>query len=766
MLASNVLLVLGVLTSFASADKPSRGAFSSSWPNLIRWTSDPPGHAAVASVPLGRDDPLFFTQALEHGAMHLGEHTVQGQPVAWWDAEKTHPRRMVLRWIADEMPATIASDPRRQESPSENAGWSFSYRLLEGNTAADSIPWQWALRNVPLEQTDYEMYQLDLSNQQKRVGLRLGARHEDRIYWWQFVRADWISRGPVCDIVRAGGPIYNGETTIHSSVYLVLYNNGVIEAYSNFVNNMREGMGRDFSGIPVIAFDVPGAVEVNHILDGSQSVFDLGSVTINMGSSANFADEEFPASLKIENSVVVWQPWQDQQIRDKFLIERDEVPETHKKHAPTEGGHDTYWVTKIGDATIPKGAARSVRFTLSLSAAPAQVTRYQAPGWWHAITGNLPTSSRLPVVWWAMRNALDRTRYGYFLKTPKVAPFEYGRHNEDHDGTLAAGMSLLGWAADSTMYLSKSLPPAYWHADLAIDHVNYRGRELNYFSWQWIVPPYHRWIELPYAYWTTSDPYLLDVAQFAADSWYAFVKTNRPHRHFGRDALAVADMLTLYETTAQRIYLARSREMLALVRDSYDQWDIYRPGHQAGAGTNGVGRSEDYDYIPSLLARLHVQLLETGAEKIPQSEQEESWRFIKRMAELVRDRRGNGWLEHRVNLQYVVLTALADRYPDEASEWIELLKEYNQEVGMSERKSGSKAYSFALSALKFDSWAWGATWSRGELLVSPHMDLLNSPGAPDTAVVSTPDGSVTLRVVADAVEVVGDPPCRVRISPK
>ena len=53
----------------------------------------------------------------------------------------------------------------------------------------------------------------------------------------QFVRADFVQRGPVFDVLRAGGPIYNGRTSIHGDVYLVLYANGVIEAYAHFVNN-------------------------------------------------------------------------------------------------------------------------------------------------------------------------------------------------------------------------------------------------------------------------------------------------------------------------------------------------------------------------------------------------------------------------------------------------------------------------------------------------------------------------------------------------
>ncbi|MEW6752481.1 MAG: hypothetical protein AB1505_16065 [Candidatus Latescibacterota bacterium] len=54
----------------------------------------------------------------------------------------------------------------------------------------------------------------------------------------------------------------------------------------------------------------------------------------------------------------------------------------------------------------------------------------------------------------------------------------------------AAGVPALGEAAPL---------PAYWWAGVAIDHTNVTVHELPKCRWQWIVQPYHRWLELVHA---------------------------------------------------------------------------------------------------------------------------------------------------------------------------------------------------------------------------------------------------------------------------
>jgi len=637
-----------------------------------------------------------------------------------------------------------------EPTPSDNAGWSFDYTMVEGNEG--EVEWQPVVRGLPLEETEYEMYQLDLTRENRRLGLRMGLRWNDRIYWWQFIRADFLQRGPVFDILRVGGPIYNEDTTLQADLYLILYANGVIEAYPHFITHTREGIGTEVRGIPVIAFDAPNTDSMDYVLDGSRGAFGLGPYALDLATSAGYASPEHPGSLRREGDVVVWQPWEDQQIFGGLLVTQEGVPEVNLIDDGRRGAPD-FWVTKVGQQTIPRGVARSVPFRLSLGAAPPKVAKYQAPPWWHAECEALPTGDSslvsrkgypyLPVVWWAVPRALERAEL-YDAPDPICHPFELGRSPSNSDGSLGAAYVTLGNATGAWQFNERAIVPAYWWADIAVDHIDFTVHEIPKYSWHYLVQPYMRWSELIFAYYETGDPYLLQIAKLTADGYYRFFVTNRPHRFVGRDALGCADMLELYRCTGDTIYLDRVREMLAEARRSYGQLDEYMPGHQSGSGPNGVARRPSYDYIPMVLGRLHVQLLETGGMLLDTDEQEECWEFIRLVATICAENAGGGWDMRRTSLSYYVLTALADRYPEEEDRWLGLMMKWNAEMGLPEGHDGGKMWSWVNSAIRFDAWSWGATWEDGELYVRPRATVYDV-RAPRQAVISTPKGDVKLR---------------------
>lgn len=705
---------------------------------------------ALAAIPLPRDVRPDLVAALEHGTLLVEGARLQAQPVAWRPGHRI-PRRVLARWLSPDMPELLSGSCQIDAAARTDAGWSYSYRMLQGTEG--NVPWKTALRNVPMEETEYEMYQLDLSHGGRTLGLRLGLRRSGQLYWWQYIRADFLFRGPVFDVLRVGGPIYNEESTIQSDLHLVLHANGVVGAMAHFSNHQREGVGTDTHGIPVLAFDVPGTEGVQHRLTGDESRFDLGGCQLDIGLSSGFADADRPGSLATEGDAVVWQPWLDQQIWGELLVEREGIPDHRLLAGVGEGQHltsqqraqaDRYWVATIGDELIPRGVARSVPFTLSLSAAPPEVVRYQAPAWWHAQCEALPLGPRLPTSWWAMPHAVQMAEAEYPTPHPRGGPFELGRRSRDSDGTLGASLLLLGHAAESDGLCDEALLPAYWWADLAIDHVDFTCHELPKYSWQWIVQPYQRWLELVHVYWDTGDPYLLETARFAADAYYRFFWTNRPHRFVGRDALGVADLLALYEGTGEDVYLQRAREILAEGRRSYGQTDHYWPGHQSGCGPNGVARAADYDYIPMVLARLHVQMLEAADGALPEDEEEDAWGFVRFIAQLLEERgNGEGWVQRATSLSYVVLTALVDRFPEEEERWLTLLRQRNARHDLPAGHDGGKAYCWTISALRFDSWAWGAEWHDDVLHLYP-TSLLADVRAPHRATVNTPRGAVDL----------------------
>lgn len=720
-------------------------AADAAWPPLQTGVV---GEAQVgtAAVPLPQDAPAAWTRGLTSGTVTVDGIRLQAQTVARWPNRS--PRRLMVRWLGSRLPVRLQGGLAVADRADSTAGWDFAYELVAAS--ADSVPWKTAVRNVPLEETQYEMYQVNLTHADRHLGVRLGMRRGDKLYWWQFVRADFVQRGPVFDVLRVGGPLYNEESTLQTDLYLVLYANGVVDAYVHFVNHQREGVGTSTHGIPVLAFDVPHAPDLCVQLDGSATHFNLRDCVLDLGAGAAYGSPEYPGELDVQNGLAVWQPWADQRVWGQLLVDAEGIPEHRIVRGRGEGQDllneqrskaDQFWVARAGEEFFPRGLARSVRFRLSLGDAPPVIRRYEAPGWWHALAGTLPTGGRLPTFWSALPHALRLAEAQYDEPHPRGGfPFEVGRSSRDSDGTLGAALLLLGHAADRPDLCRQALLPAYWWADIAINHVDYTVHELPKYSWQWIVQPYHRWLELVHAYWYTGDPYLLETARFAADSYYRFFWTNRPHRSVGRDALPVADLLALWQGTGERVYWERARDILAEARRSYEQTDDYWPGHQSGCGPNGVARQPSWDYVPMLLGRLHVQLLWTGTQLLSHAQKTEIHEFLRFVAELAAERGGTGWARRGTSLSYPVLTALAEEYPHEADRWLGLLAQRNRQQGMPGSHDGGKPFSWVTSALWLDAWTWGARWQAGKLTAEPHAALLSISDAPRSALVSTPAG--------------------------
>ena len=736
--AARVLMSIAAV-ALASTGTAASGATDDPWRVIDvaqpRASAEDPGtvagklsSACVLAAPIAWNAGLDSTDAK---VATVAGATRQMQYVAY--GPDGTPTRAIARWLASEGQLQTA-----------DAGWSWDYRLLAQDTTAAWVP---RVRDLPLEQTQYEMYQLDLSHPAtgQELGLRLGLRHNGRLYWWQFIRADFIERGPVFSTLRVGGPIYNEESTLQADLYLVLWANGLIEAYAHFINHQRETRPLDLEGVPVIAFSRSSEDEIDIPLDGSQAVHPFGDHQLDLGQSVGYGSPEKPGSLTTEGDVVVYQPWLDQEIYGSLLVDEEGIPDANRIAGQSRGGEDGYWVAKLGDHTFPAGVARTVRFTVSPRGQPTRVQHFDAPGWWHAQRRALPTGGDetgdgyLPVKWWAVPRALE-VGADYGDPHPAHGEFMLGCAGRDTDGALGAAMLLLGRATGASSHIDGALLPAYWWADVAVDHTSFTVHELPKYSWQYIVQPYQRFVEIAYAYQETGDPYLLETATFVADAYYRFFKTNRPHRFVGRDALGGSGLLALYELTGKEIYLDRLRDIMAEARRSYGQTEHYWPGHQSGSGPNGVAREPSWDYIPMLLARLHVQMLETAAGDLPPQEEADAWDFVRRMAELVDGKPDGGWIMRATSLAYVCLTALADRYPKEADLWVAMLNRWNAASQTPDEHDGGKTYSWVTSALRFDAWAWGATLRDGTLQFDPKPALLNDPRAPKSAQVWTPDG--------------------------
>jgi len=86
-----------------------------------------------------------------------------------------------------------------------------------------------------------------------------------------------------------------------------------------------------------------------------------------------------------------------------------------------------------------------------------------------------------------------------------------------------------------------------------------------------------------------------------------------------------------------------------------------------------------------------------------------------------------GWVQRGTSLSYVVLTALADRFPKEAGRWIDVLRERNDRQEMPESHDGGKAFCWTLSALWLDACPRRARAPQKRVRRSPlTADILNT----------------------------------------
>lgn len=142
-----------------------------------------------------------------------------------------------------------------------------------------------------------------------------------------------------------------------------------------------------------------------------------------------------------------------------------------------------------------------------------------------------------------------------------------------------------------------------------------------------------------------------------------------------------------------------------------------------------------------VIARLHVQMIEAARGGLSPAEEIEAWEFIKFLVLHVQEKRDPaGWVARMTELSAYVLTALADKFPEEEEKWIGVLREFMADTKFPDEYDGGKAYSWINTVIRLDAWAWGASWENGELRLSPRRSLIEDPRAPKQARVWTPEG--------------------------
>lgn len=417
------------------------------------------------------------------------------------------------------------------------------------------------------------------------IGIRLGLESEYGAIDWEWVTASRLWAGPVCESWRVSGYIgirperdeellpggragkpahLHRHAWLRGDVHLLLFAGGVARIEARHINNRFFDRGGSLKSVtPLIRFSSgaagPGPDGPWRPVEGTRLA--IGPALLNLEDAATLSAAADPAGIRDRAGLVEYRPYSAVCING--IVGHCGARAADGSVLPP-GGND--------ERIIPRGVARTVRLTLSLSDAPPAVAVYAVPAWLHGMGGSLWPDAALPAQGPASRLVNDGARW---LRDSMLRNcFDDGSvargHRWARDGRVGESgwEGETAWALMAAYYLSgdaavrsDALRVAYNLADVATDHADgavlMHGHGLDARSL-----PMQRVLGLIAGYAETADPYLLETAQMVVDQAYWWDRANWPRRSFGRDAAYIRGLIALADVADGAHYLERAREAL------------------------------------------------------------------------------------------------------------------------------------------------------------------------------------------------------------
>ncbi|MEN6545601.1 MAG: hypothetical protein ABFE07_06125 [Armatimonadia bacterium] len=556
---------------------------------LKRLGPDEPAGLCIASLPW----PRAAAKPLA-----LGNTPTYVQPLGQWPGEaEGSPRRLLL--VAD-----AENTPPEELSVTPPASPVTAHPSAEAELFA----------KCEEEGLMWERHLLRISWGGHSVGLAMGLRHDGEVHWWECCRMVVLEETPECLVVEMGGAIprkgfgmtemrqgqsYNNEFLHHHNwlngrIYARLHSNGVCEVYAHHVNSKFFDDGEDLADVvPVVGIrygDETADLNAHRgPWTGEQGLPELGGVRFDVSEAGRLATAGQPGHLDAADGFLVWQPYEGVDLYSGAWART------------TTGDPFLYHST---DRMFPRGMARTLRFSLSLSARSPRVARYVAPAWWYGVCEDFVPEPLLPV-----SNAYDQTlescrKYcrDYIVKggfedgalprhaNPHPGPLDRGRSEAGWEGEAPWAMFLLAYLSGDTADYDNALRAAWSFTDIAIDHAAKLVR-MHGFGHHAFAEPMNRLLGPITAYLETGVPYLLETSQAVVDNAHWLQKNSWPRLAVGRDAKYVRSAVMLYRYTADEHYRRIAHEGAMMVHHSQ------RPNGSFGDQAGGTGLHQWGAYI-------------------------------------------------------------------------------------------------------------------------------------------------------------------------
>ncbi len=529
---------------------------------LSRFGPDTPAGLLMTSLP--------WPKAANPVASLAGRSTYQKNLGQWIGEGANTPRRLLL--IADGgsgiAPEEIGINLAKGPAPANLK--PKVEQVLFAHSAEPAFFW--------------ERHMMVVSQGDKKVGMAMGLRHNGEIHWWEACRLISTEVTPECTTYEMGGTIprlltnfkelsqFPGYTSpflhrhnwLHGRITVRAHANGVVEVFALHVSNRFYDAGRALEDVvPVIGFrtDFSGKVSQGHTpidpnakvesWDGGKDQLTVNGVPFDMTEVARLANPEQPGSLADHDGFTVLTPYEGCELFGGIC--------------PESLIGDSY-IVKSKQKIWPKGMARSLRFSFSVSDRSPRVARYMAPAWLYGACEELVAGEAyLPVTDVHEENMTNSAKY--LLDNHWRHGFEdsaFYRHLRQKDGKFMRGEP--SWEGDAPWGLlmqsyrtadgeahTLAVRAGYYFADVVIDHASNTARMHGY-------PPdgyalsMNRVTCVIGAYLETGDAWLLETAQSLVTESHWTHRNSWPRMAVGRDATYGHSAAMLYRYFADEHY--------------------------------------------------------------------------------------------------------------------------------------------------------------------------------------------------------------------
>lgn len=464
----------------------------------------------------------------------------------------------------------------------------------------------------------------------RRIVLRMGLRaaSEPAPSWWQWVRAERVWQGSVAEAWRIGGHLVpytvasegrwenKGHRhvaecisklcgdSLHGDLFVIVWKSGVIQVTAHFKSGYFHHWPKAIAAHPILAVgnvdlgdDCGGEITAGRLVFGSPD-----RDRMSFRSCASQFTAEHPGSITREEGNLLIIPWRDLRV----LASKD--------------ADNTLTYLDPGDPNVlPPGVSRSFWFTIGLDGTSPEVGRYQVPPSWYRACGEIasdrpgpaaenaaPTVALMREHTWS--GGMDTGRIWRYLRRDlrENRPYQDG---PEWDATAATGLFKYSFhvGENPAEVWEPNLQHAYHAADVSIYHGSWMPR-LECSAELTAPISKYRAGGLVHGYLETGDPYLLETARSLIGVYMAAEWANEPRQYIGRDAYPVVGMLTLWDYSADRLYLEFTRDAIRrlLATQNADGGFSGQGGVGVYSGSSCLAAVEDIGFACGLLSPLAV----------------------------------------------------------------------------------------------------------------------------------------------------------------